>query len=177
MNTEQCYLLGKIVKTHGIKGQVVVFLDVDNPEEYNEMDSVFVEMNRKLVPFFINYLNLYKKNQAIVKFEDIDSIEQASDILQCNLYLPLETLPEIKEEDNFYLHEIIGFQIVDQEKGNLGTVHQVFDTGNQHLINMLYQEKEVLIPLNEQIVSHLNRQTQELFVKLPEGLIEIYLED
>ena len=53
MGFDDCYQLGNVVKTHGLRGELVIFLDVDHPELYQEMESVLVDMNGKLVPFFI----------------------------------------------------------------------------------------------------------------------------
>ncbi len=74
MTQEECYQLGKITKPFGYKGQMVFFLDVDTPEDYEELDSVFVEVKGALVPYFIKEINI-NGNKAVVTFEDLKADE------------------------------------------------------------------------------------------------------
>ena len=77
MNIDACFQLGYIVKTHGIKGQVVAFFDVDYPEDYEDLESVFLEQQGRLVPFFIDEIEPQQKGRFIIRFEDITTVEQA----------------------------------------------------------------------------------------------------
>ncbi len=174
MDFESCYQLGYVLKTHGLKGELVLLLDADNPQEYSEMESVFVELNKKLVPFFIERIKL-NGSKAIIKFEEVDSIEQAKAFKGARLYLPLEFLPEL--EEGYYFHELIGFKVIDSNEGELGIVSGVFDSGSQDLIAMQYQEKEVLIPLTEEVVTKVDKQSKTIDTTLPDGLLDIYLSD
>lgn len=177
MHIDSCYLLGFIVKSHGLKGEVTVQLDVDYPETYKKLESVFISKNREksLVPFFIE--NIQVSNQkANIKFEEVDNLEQAEELIGSELYLPLAHLPELNE-NQFYYHEIIDFLIIDKQKGTLGIIKEIYHLPNQDLIAMEYMEKEVLIPVNDEIVEKVDRKNKNLHVALPEGLLEIYLED
>jgi 16S rRNA processing protein RimM len=177
MDIDSCYLLGYIIKPHGLKGEIVAHFDVDVPENYKNLESVFISKNNEkiLIPFFIEKLQL-NQNKATIKFEEVDSIEQAEDLLNGELYLPLKFLPPLTG-NQFYYHEIIDFSIVEEEKGLLGKIKDVYHLPNQDLIAMIYQGKEVLIPINENIILSVDRVNNKLHVKLPEGLLEIYLEE
>ncbi len=174
MNFESCYQLGYVLKTHGLKGELVIVIDADNPQEYNKMESVFVEVNKKLVPFFIDRIQV-NGSKAIVKFEEIDSIDQSNQFKGTRIFLPLDVLPEL--EDGYYFHELIGFKVIDSKEGELGTISGVFDAGSQDLIAMQYQEKEVLIPLTDEVVTQVDKKAKSIFTTLPEGLLDIYLQD
>ncbi|MCS6820714.1 MAG: ribosome maturation factor RimM [Microscillaceae bacterium] len=174
MTKDECYELGYITKVHALKGEVVVFLDTDEPEGYAEMESVFLEIAGNLVPFFIEQINV-QGNRAIVKFEEIDTIEKASELVNAKLWLPLNLLSEL-EEGQFYYHQVIGYQVVDKEKGKLGKVSTIYANNMQDLLAMQYKGREVLIPLVSAIVQEANHEKQEIYVTLPEGLLEIYLE-
>jgi 16S rRNA processing protein RimM len=173
MNIDNCFQLGYIAKTHGVQGEVTFVLDVDNPEDYDQLESVFIELNGKLVPFFITNFQL-QREKAIVKLEDVNSFESADKLVGKTLHLPLTQLPEL-EEDQFYYHDIIGYLIIDKEKGALGTIANVYELPHQDLIAMTYQNKEVLIPITDEIVTKVIHKKQELYVELPDGLLEIYL--
>ncbi|GAB3327159.1 ribosome maturation factor RimM [Marivirga atlantica] len=175
MKQSQCFELGVVLRPHGLHGEVYISLDTDFPEDYAELESVFVLQNGMLVPFFIEHIQVNNK-QALVKFEDIDSKDDANTIKGLSLHLPLDQLPKLSD-DQFYFHEIIGFKLIDENKGELGTVGQVYEAGHQDLIGMDYKGKEVLIPINDEIINKVDRNTNEIFITLPEGLLELYLED
>ncbi len=173
MNIDACYQLGYIVRTHGIKGQVMAFFDVDYPEDYEELESVFLLISGKLVPFFIQSIDLQAKGRFLIKFEDTDTVEQAEKLKGLSLYLPLDTLPEL-DDDQFYFHDLIGYTIVDETLGKLGVAKELFELPHQDLLAMEYQGVEVLIPLQDEIILRADKDTQTLYVNLPEGLVDIY---
>lgn len=176
MNKEDCYLLGKLTKTHGLKGELAIWLDVDYPEDYEELDSVLLEIKGQLVPYFIEEIQI-RANKSIIKFEDIDTIEEAQKLVNCDIYLPEDNLPELEDEDQFYYHEIIDFDVIDEEKGKLGKVLAVYTSDRQDLISMQYEGKEILIPIDDDIVKTVNREKKEIYTHLPDGLLEVYLEE
>lgn len=135
MTKEECFYLGKIVAKFSFKGEVLIKLDTDEPETYTEMESVFIDYNDNLVPFFIDASSLHKSTLLRVKFEDIDTEEDAEDLIGAELYLPLSFLPEL-DEDQFYFHEIIGFEVIDASHGNIGEVISVNDTTAQPLFEI-----------------------------------------
>jgi 16S rRNA processing protein RimM len=176
MQHDNCYLLGYIVRTHGIKGEVMFFMDVDDPFQYEEMDSVFVEIKGELIPYFIEHVNIQRQGKAIVRLEGISTIEAAEPLVGKSLYMPLDVLDEL-DEGQFYYHEIEGFTVVDATLGTLGTITTVYSFESQNLIGMNYQGSEVLIPIIDQFVLRADKMTKELHVSLPEGLLDVYLSE
>lgn len=174
MTKEECFYLGRIVSKFSFKGEVLIKLDTDEPESYLEMESVFVEYDKNLVPFFIERSSLQKSNLLRVKFEEVDSEEDAEDLMKCDLYLPLNLLPELSE-DQFYFHEIIGFTVEDANYGTIGTLTGVNDTTSQALFEIEKDDKQVLIPMNDQFLEKVDKKNKTIYVKTPEGLIDLYL--
>ena len=174
MTKDECFYLGKIVSKFSFKGEVLVKLDTDEPEAYTEMESVFVEYNDNLVPFFIEKSSLHKSTLLRVKFEDIDTEEDAEDMLKADLYLPLTMLPEL-EEDQFYFHEIIGFKVEDLNYGSVGILSAVNDNSAQPLFEIENDGKLVLIPLNDEFIEKVDKKNKLIILKTPEGLIDLYL--
>lgn len=174
MTKEECFYLGRIVSKFSFKGEVLIKLDTDEPESYLEMESVFVEYDNNLVPFFIERSSLQKSNLLRVKFEEVDSEEDAEDLMKCDLYLPLNLLPELSE-DQFYFHEIIGFKVEDELYGTVGTLTGVNDTTTQALFEIEKDGKQVLIPMNDQFLIKVDKKNKTIHVKTPEGLIDLYL--
>jgi 16S rRNA processing protein RimM len=175
MTKDDCYEVGYIVKTHGLKGEVGVHLDVDNPSDYADLDGLLIEKNGELIPHFIEKIRI-NVDKAIIKFEGINKIEEAEPLVRKTLYLSLDQLDELSD-DQFYYHEIIDFQIVDENLGPLGKIKTIYNQPHQDLIAMDYKEKEVLIPISHEHVLKANHEKKELYVNLPEGLLEIYLDE
>ncbi len=175
MKKEDCFELGYIAKPHALQGEVSVVVEADDPSRYTALESMFVETKAGLVPYFVEYIHP-QPDRFIVKFEEIDTVEIAETLSHAKVYLPLTELPSL-EEGQFFYHEIIGFHVHDIQKGALGEIMNVYSTDMQALIAMSYQGKEVLIPITDDIVKEVKRTEQQVVVSLPEGLLEIYLEE
>jgi len=174
MDKADCFHLGYIAKLHGFKGEVSLFLDVTNPDDYRTLDAVFIEINNQLTPFFISDFKLKNKGFAAVKFEGIESENDARVILRNNVYLPASILPKLKGT-NFYDHEIVGFAVIDSIHGNIGEMQQVIDLSANPLFQILNGAIEILIPIREGVVSKVDRTKKEIHIVSPPGLVELYL--
>ena len=174
MRKEDCFYLGKIAKKFSFKGEVLVYLDTDEPELYENMESVFVEFNKNLVPFFIQNSSLHKNDFLRVQFEDVDSEAEADSIMNCDIYLPLNMLPKLTG-NKFYFHEVIGFEIEDKRLGVFGKIVSINDTTAQPLFEVLKGEVEMLIPMIDHFLVEIDRKNKKVVMDLPEGLIEMYL--
>ncbi len=174
MQKEDCFYLGKVVKKYSFKGELLVKLDTDDPQVYTKMESVFVEKNKNLIPFFIERSSLHKSELLRVKFEDINNDEDADSLLKCDLYLPLAFLPKLTG-NKFYFHEIIGYTVEDANFGDVGIITGVNDSTSQALFEIDKNGKEVLIPLIDDFIKKVDRENKILHLEVPEGLIELYL--
>jgi 16S rRNA processing protein RimM len=174
MRKEDCFYLGKIAKKFSFKGEVLIYLDTDEPELYENMESVFVEFNKNLVPFFIETSSLHKNDFLKVKFEDIETEADADEIMGCEIYLPLSMLPKL-EGNKFYFHEVIGFDIEDQRLGVFGKIVSINDSSAQPLFEVVNGSVEILVPMIDQFLVKIDRANKKVVMNLPEGLIEMYL--
>ena len=176
MNIEECFYLGKIVSKYSYKGEVLVKIDTDEPEIYDNMESVFIIMKGgNLVPFFIERCRLHKSNLLRIDFEEVKDEAAADRIMRHELYLPLTMLPKL-EGDKFYFHEIIGFTVLDADHGNIGTITGVNDTTSQAIFEVDKNGKQLLIPMTDEILTKVDRDTKTIHVSTPDGLVELYLE-
>ncbi len=174
INRDDYFFLGKITKAHGYEGKLNVWLDVDNPMEYSELDIVFVEINQNLIPYFIKSVNLLN-NKAVIELQDVNDAEDAAALVQKDLYLPMSVLPE-KTGNSFYFHEVEGFELIDLGFGRVGTIKTVLDYPSQSLFQVLTDDDiEVLMPMNGDIIQKVDRKAKQILVRAPEGLIDIYL--
>lgn len=167
------YFLGKVYKPHGYKGKVNIWLDVDDPSEYESLKMVFLLKNGMLIPYFIRSIQIMN-NKAVVAFQDVDSIEKAELISNTEMYLPLSELPELTGNE-FYFHEVIGFSVVDKTWGEIGKIRKIFEYPSQAVMQVFYKNKEVLVPINPDVILHVDREKKVIQIDAPDGLIDLYL--
>ncbi|MCB0470479.1 MAG: 16S rRNA processing protein RimM [Flavobacteriaceae bacterium] len=165
MQKKDCFYLGKIVKKYSFKGEVLAKLDTDQPELYENMDAIFVELRNNLVPFFIESSQLHKSELLRLKFEDVDSEQDADSLIKCDLYLPLELLPKL-EGDKFYFHEIIGFKIHDKNFGHVGIIKSINDSTAQALFEIDREGTEILIPMNDEFILKVDKKNKTIFFEI-----------
>lgn len=170
MKVDDCYQLGEVIKTHGLKGEVSILLDVDFPDDYKNLESVFLQQSGKLVPFFIDSIKI-NSNKALVKFEDIDAIEEASELIKSKIYLPLSFLPKLDE--GYYYHDLVGCKVFEADN-LLGQVKEVIDLSGNQLLSVIKEDREILIPMKDQILLSVDVKAERIEVELPDGLLDLY---
>ena len=174
MQKSDCFALGKITKTHALKGEVTIYLDVDAPEDYTKLKAVFLEINEQLVPYVIERIQI-KGKKSIVKFEGINRIEEAEPIVNAAAFLPITALPKLKGTQ-FYYHEVIGYEIVDAEKAeSVGKLKAIYESTGQDLFAIDIDGKEVLLPIVDNFIKNIDHEQNKIEVVLPDGLLDIYL--
>lgn len=174
MRKEDCFYLGKIAKKFSFKGEVLIYLDTDEPELYENLESMFVECGEHLIPFFIENSSLHKNDFLRVRFEDVKTEEEADEIVGNAIYLPLKMLPKLTG-NKFYFHEVIGFKVEDKRLGIVGEIQSINDTSAQPLFEVLNGDTEILIPMIDHFLVKIDRENKKVLMDLPEGLIEMYL--
>lgn len=173
MTRNDCFFFGKITKTHGLKGEVTIKLDVANPADFAELRYVLIEDRGNLIPYFIENQKI-NGDKMFVQFQDVTRVEQAAAFLGKAVFLPNEMMPEL-DEDEFYYKEIVGFKLVDMVKGEIGEISDVLEYPTQAVIQVMKDGKEILIPIHDDIIKKVNKKAKTLTVKAPEGLIDMYL--
>ena len=138
------------------------------------MLTFFLLLINTLIPFFIESSQLHKSDLLRVRFEDVTNEADADALIKSEVYLPLEFLPKL-EGDKFYFHEVIGFTMVDINYGIVGTIVSINDSTAQALFEVENDGKEILIPMNDEFISEVNRKSKTIIVETPPGLIELYL--
>lgn len=175
MTKDTCFYVGKIVKTHGLKGEVTLRIDNEQFDEIEELNYFLLDINDKLIPYFVENITFHS-NKSFVLFQDLKTLEAANQLVGISVYLPLDLLPE-KDGNDFYSHEVIDFLVVDEEKGELGKVQEIIEYPTQSLIQILINGKEVLIPIHDDIIQDVNREEKKIYINAPNGLIDMYLEN
>ncbi len=173
MKKEDCYFLGTITRRHGLAGNVILKMDTDQPELYNKLDSIFVEINGLLVPFFVAKQSWSKADTKIITFKNATEalVDQS---IGKGVYLPLSTLPELTG-NQFYYHEVKGFKILDSNGTYCGTIKSVNDMTAQHYFKLDLDRKEVIIPVIKGWILEVSREEKFIKMELPDGLLDVFL--
>lgn len=168
--------LGKVVRPHGFKGAVKIKFTHPALELIEIPESVFIEINKNLIPFFFTQFNPQSNGFAIVQFDDVDTEEAAKNISGKLIYLPQELEP-IPEGNEFYSDELVGFKVMDTLHGDIGVLENVMEAPAQDVFEIMHPSgKEIMVPVLGNFIVEIDRKNSILKLDAPEGLIEFYLE-
>ena len=169
------FVLGAVMKPHGIKGELKVFLDVDDPHYYNDLKRIFLIVKNELCEFPVESIQVLREQEAILKLKNINSRTDAEHWSGKDLYLPVSELPPLEEEDDFYYHDIIGFLVNDHILGEMGRITNFMEMPAQDLLVIApLNGKEILIPAVDEFIYEVDFDAETVFTTLPEGFMELF---
>ncbi len=171
---DEFFYLGTLTRPFGLKGELCAFFDTDNPERYTQLDALFLDLDGEKIPYTVEHIAYRGNNQFVIKFDGIGPNE-CREFAQVELYLPLSQLPPL-DGNRFYFHEVIGFTVIDERLGEIGTCQDFLEVSNNPIMQVDHNGTEILIPASQQFVTQVDRENRILHVSTPEGLVEIYLQ-
>jgi 16S rRNA processing protein RimM len=174
MKQDELFQAGKIVRTLGSNGEILCQFNSDTSVNIKKLESVFLKINENLVPFFIEQIHPKTKNQAVVKFLDINSADEAFILANLGIYLPQSLLPKLTAK-KYYYSKIEGFTVNDYIHGEIGVVNSVLELPRQDLLQIHFNGKEILIPMVDEIIKEIDMKNKTIYIEAPDGLIELYI--
>lgn len=165
--------IGKIVSVFGLTGEVTLHHHFGKKTSLKGLEVIFIEEKKdEMLPYFIESARIKNEDELYIKLEQIDTKEIARKLLQKEVWLT---------EADFNKHagkstpiSLVGYHIIDGAK-DLGEILEVIEQPHQILCRLELQQKEVLIPVNEETLQKTDKKNKKIFVILPEGLLDIYL--
>ncbi|MBS1620557.1 MAG: 16S rRNA processing protein RimM [Bacteroidetes bacterium] len=165
--------IGKIVGAHGLKGELVLRHVLGKKTSLKGLQAVFIEENKNsFLPWFIRLSTIKKEEEIYLKLEGIDSRETALKLLQKDIWLPEADFQKLVAKTAPV--KFLGYNVI-HEKKSLGPVLEVIEQPHQVLCRLEINQKEVLIPLNEGTLQKIDHKKKDIFVVLPDGLLDVYL--
>ncbi len=168
---EEVYRIGKLTKPHGVKGEIA-FSFTDDVFDRVECDYLVCLVEGILVPFFMEEYRFKSDSTALVKFEDIDTLEQARRLTNTEVYFPLKLAEEVADGELSWNY-FVGMQVTDVNRGLLGPIVAVDDTTVNTLFVVDYQGEELLIPAREEFIVQIDGKKHRIRMQLPVGLLDI----
>ena len=169
MKESEVYKIGTLTRVHGLKGEVN-FSFTDDVWDRVDASYLILMVDGILVPFFLEEYRFRSESVALVKFLDIDSVDDAQEFVGCEVYFPHELTPD-EAPDEFRWSYFHGFCIVDEAAGVLGTVKQVEDSTSNVLFLVEGERGEMMIPAVEDFILDISHQERTITMRLPEGLL------
>ena len=175
MNQDQCFLLGKITKPFSFKGEVVLWMDVDDKAAYMDVTTLWIPQQSILVPYAVESIKV-NKDRFVVRLSDVNTEDQAKGLAGKDVWLPLSDMAPLPE-GKFYFHEVQGWTAVDRASDEaVGTILHVVDQGAYPMLEVDFGEGNTgFLPLPEHVTIDVKRDAQTLVLDLPDGLLDVYL--
>ena len=167
---EEVFKIGVLGKPHGIKGEISFAFTDDAFDRTEECDYLVLLLDGILVPFFMEEYRFRSDNSALVKFEGIETSEQARRLSNVEVYFPLKYVEEGDEMASWEF--FVGFRVHDVHHGDLGCITGVNDSTMNVLFMIEKNGKEILLPAHEEFILGIDRDAKVLDVEVPDGLLD-----
>ena len=174
MDLDSLHRIGRLGKPWGHQGELTVHLEDIDLDELVKAGSLFVDIEGQKVPFFFSRLH-DKGRDILVKFDDFNDPQSASILVGRDLYAPPGLLADGSDE-SWDPDEFIGMIVRDEEHGDLGEVIGIEGTDRNPVLVILHGEKEVMVPLAEEMILNVDPEENTMLVRTPPGLIDMYRE-
>jgi len=162
--------IGKLTRLHGIKGALVLILDSGPGPDTRKAKSFLVNINGVPTPFFVSEIKQSGTN-LILSFDSVTDTEAAKKLVGKEVLLDSRFLKKEKKT----VADLSGYRLVDAHQGDLGLIREIVELPGQRLFALEINGKEVLLPINDELVERTDAKSKTIFYRAPEGLIDIYL--
>lgn len=165
-------LAGKLLRTTGIKSEIILSFDNGLPKDFLNLGTILIDIDGGLVPFFIENIKQKSSTTVVVKLEDVASEAEIKRYISSNFYL--QTLDTIRENEDSYSAEIDGYELYDSENNKVGEIIDYLNIPNNPIIKILSTEKkELLIPFNDNLIVKISARKKRVIMKIPDGIMDI----
>ncbi len=170
MTRDDYRLLGSVVKTRGISGEVVVRSRTTIQGINESQKYVMIKVDGLLVPFFIVSWQSLSDKEIILKFRNIETKEKAEKLKDNEIYL---SRTEFNTDIRSGTDDLSGYQVIDVRDGVIGKSTGIMEIPGNDLLKVEYRKREILLPIQEGLILEINSKKKLIRVNLPKGFLEI----
>ncbi len=164
--------VGKIVNTHGLRGEVKVVSWTDYPEVFEDIEYVYIKKKNDYKRLDISGIK-YQKGNIIVRFRQITDINEAEKYKNQVIYTERDMLGELPE-GVYYIADLIGLNVVKENGEKIGVIADVFNTGSNDIYDIKRDgQKNLLLPVIEDVVLNISLEDKKVTVRMMEGLEDL----
>ena len=169
---EQLLRVGVITSPHGIRGEVKVFPTTDDPKRFKKLKKVILDTGKERLPLDVESVKFFK-NMAILKFKGYDNINDVETYRQKDLLITREQAVKL-EPDEYFITDLIGLQVEDEDGNAIGTMKDVLETGaNDVYVVELNNGKELLLPAIKDCILQVDIEGGKMTVHVLDGLMDL----
>ena len=170
---ENLIRIGRLNKTFGLKGHIRVFVEPQFLQRLKRPEVVFLASKSKSLPYFPDEMEFDETGHGMIHFEEVKDKTTADFLVGKEVFVEEKFL---KKQKSFQSPaDFIGFKLRDEHHGDLGVLDNFFELPQHDLGQFMRNGKEVLFPWNAEVVLKIDKKKKEIFLRLPEGLIDVYL--
>jgi 16S rRNA processing protein RimM len=171
LKKENLIFLGTLLKPHGIHGDMIFKLHNMHPDDLPEMESIFLEIEGLIVPFFISHYSGINESSMLIGLDDIISNEEAKKFTGCKIYITKEIL-DIPDNLQMKSLDLIDYVVIDRKYGNLGKITDFLNITDNPLFKVIGKGKEFMIPAHSDIILKIDNKKKAVITEIPEGLLD-----
>lgn len=169
---DQLINIGFISKPYGFNGALIFALEEGDADDFSATIFFFIELDGKPVPFLKENIKMNGQN-LIVKLEDVNTEAEAKILTGKKIFvIKKEGAPA---ENEMSWNDLVGYTIVEKSFGKLGVIERIEEYPQQIIAQCTVNKKEVLFPLHDDFITAIDDEKKELYIQLPEGLLDVYL--
>jgi len=172
INREDLTKIGKVKKIHGIKGEML-FEFTDDSFDEGKSDFLIFELDGIFVPFRLTDYRFISNASALIQLKRIDSGEKARLFSGKEVYFLQKYVAPDTSEELFSWDYFSGFTLIDEKLGKIGTITEIDESTLNILFHVESQSSHCLIPASDEFITHINQEQKELFVMLPDGILDL----
>lgn len=169
---EEMLRVGVITTTHGVRGEVKVYPTTDDAERFLELEEIWLDTGKERLPLKIQNVKFFK-NMVILKFEGYDDINAVQAWRQKDLLVTREQAVEL-QEDEYFIGDLIGLHVEDEEGNALGVLRDVLETGaNDVYLVSRPGEKDLMLPAIKECIREVDLEAGIMRVRVLPGLLDL----
>lgn len=168
---EDLLRVGVVTTTHGVRGEVKVYPTTDDPTRFEDLTDVILDTGREKRNLEIAGVK-YFKNLVILKFKGLDNVDDVANFRQAEIYIHREDAVPCEENEN-YIADLLGMEVVTEEGMVLGTLKQVYETGANDVYIVQSDKKEYMIPAIQDCVKDVDLETNRMTIHVIPGLLDL----
>jgi 16S rRNA processing protein RimM len=169
MTRDKCLLLGTISKTHGVRGELIIRIMDPSFEPDENWESLFLQIDGILVPFFISSLYAPKADEWFICFDDYDNKDSAQNLVGSPVWIQKDFMAKVEEE--IYMDELTGYALINISTGRQGLITDFMDIPGNPVFEVSLEGEKVLVPAQDDLIEEIDQENQKLIMRLPEGIM------